>query len=133
VAQAVMSLDRKTVVLKQLQGHTWRAAFFEDVVPAFRKWRKAGMKVYIYSPGSVEAQKLLLGHSTEGDILEVVDDDFDTKIGHKIANSIGCPTNNILFLTDTLKACAAEEADVHIAVVVRHGSGDQKGPKYIFL
>lgn len=29
------------------------------------------MKVYIYSSGSVEAQKLLFGHSTEGDILEV--------------------------------------------------------------
>lgn len=29
------------------------------------------MKVYIYSSGSVEAQKLLFGHSTEGNILEV--------------------------------------------------------------
>lgn len=29
------------------------------------------MKVYVYSSGSVEAQKLLFGHSTEGDILEV--------------------------------------------------------------
>lgn len=44
---------------------------FEDVVPAIRKWREAGMKVYIYSSGSVEAQKLLFGYSTEGDILEV--------------------------------------------------------------
>ena len=45
--------------------------FFEDVVPAVRKWREAGMKVYVYSSGSVEAQKLLFGHSTEGDVLEV--------------------------------------------------------------
>lgn len=29
------------------------------------------MKVYIYSSGSIEAQKLLFGYSTEGDILEV--------------------------------------------------------------
>lgn len=41
------------------------------MVPAVRKWREAGMKVYVYSSGSVEAQKLLFGHSTEGDILEV--------------------------------------------------------------
>ncbi|KAM9677889.1 enolase-phosphatase E1 isoform 3-T4 [Trichechus inunguis] len=118
-----MSLDRKTTALKQLQGHMWKAAFtagcmkaefFEDVVPAVRKWREAGMKVYIYSSGSVEAQKLLFGHSTEGDILEsplfvqLFDGHFDTKIGHKvesesyrkIADSIGCSTNNILFLTD---------------------------------
>ncbi|KAG8515178.1 Enolase-phosphatase E1 [Galemys pyrenaicus] len=135
-----MSLDRKTTALKQLQGHMWRAAFaagrlkgefFEDVVPAVRKWREAGMKVFIYSSGSVEAQKLLFGYSTEGDILELVDGHFDTKIGHKvesdsyrkIAHSIGCSTNNILFLTDvTLEASAAEEADVHVAVVVRPGN-----------
>lgn len=135
-----MSLDRKTVALKQLQGHMWRAAFtagrmkgevFEDVVPAVRKWREAGMKVYVYSSGSVEAQKLIFGHSTEGDILELIDGHFDTKIGYKvesesyrkIADSIGCSTNNILFLTDvTLEASAAEEADMHVAVVVRPGN-----------
>ncbi|XP_005359606.2 enolase-phosphatase E1 [Microtus ochrogaster] len=135
-----MSHDRKTTALKQLQGHMWKAAFaagrmkaefFADVVPAVRRWREAGMKVYIYSSGSVEAQKLLFGHSTEGDILELIDGHFDTKIGHKvesesyrkIADSIGCLTSNILFLTDvTLEASAAEEADVHVAVVVRPGN-----------
>lgn len=135
-----MSHDRKTTALKQLQGHMWKAAFtagrmkaefFADVVPAVRRWREAGMKVYIYSSGSVEAQKLLFGHSTEGDILELIDGHFDTKIGHKvesesyrkIADSIGCSTSNILFLTDvTLEASAAEEADVHVAVVVRPGN-----------
>ncbi|CAM4545060.1 enolase-phosphatase E1 [Lepidochelys kempii] len=135
-----MSLDRKTTALKQLQGHMWRAAyatghmkgeFFQDVVPAIRKWREAGMKVYIYSSGSVEAQKLLFGYSTEGDILELFDGHFDTKIGHKvesesyrrIASSIGCSTNNVLFLTDvTREANAAEEADMHVAVVLRPGN-----------
>ncbi|XP_075854711.1 enolase-phosphatase E1 isoform X2 [Microcebus murinus] len=135
-----MSLDRKTTALKQLQGHMWRAAFaagrmkaefFADVVPAVRKWREAGMKVYIYSSGSVEAQKLLFGHSTDGDILGLVDGHFDTKVGHKvesesyrkIADSIGCSPNNILFLTDvTPEASAAEAAGVHVAVVVRPGN-----------
>uniref|UniRef100_A0A8D0HDG1 Enolase-phosphatase E1 n=2 Tax=Sphenodon punctatus TaxID=8508 RepID=A0A8D0HDG1_SPHPU len=135
-----MSLDRKTTALKQLQGHMWRAAYatgqvtgevFEDVVPAVRKWRAAGLKVYIYSSGSVEAQKLLFGHSTEGDILELIDGHFDTQIGHKvesesyrrIATSIGCSPSNILFLTDVAReAVAAEEADVHVAVVVRPGN-----------
>ena len=41
----------------------------------------------------------------------------------KFANSIECSTNNILFLTDvTLEAGAAEEADVHVAVVLRPGN-----------
>uniref|UniRef100_A0A672UQ93 Enolase-phosphatase E1 n=2 Tax=Strigops habroptila TaxID=2489341 RepID=A0A672UQ93_STRHB len=135
-----MSMDRKTTALKQLQGHMWRAAYatglvkgeiFEDVVPAIRKWREAGMKVYIYSSGSIEAQKLLFGYSTEGDILELFDGHFDTKIGPKvesesyrrIAASIGCATNNILFLTDVPReANAAEEADTHVAVVIRPGN-----------
>ncbi|ETE65166.1 Enolase-phosphatase E1, partial [Ophiophagus hannah] len=46
------------------------AVFFKDVVPAVKKWKEAGRKVYIYSSGSVEAQKLLFENSTEGDILE---------------------------------------------------------------
>ncbi|XP_060635312.1 enolase-phosphatase E1 [Anolis sagrei] len=135
-----MSLDRKTMALKQLQGHIWRAAyengrvkgeFFEDVVPAVKKWREAGMKVYIYSSGSVEAQKLLFGNSTEGDISSLFDGHFDTQIGPKvesesyqrIASSIGCSTNNILFLTDvTREADAAEEVDMHVAIVVRPGN-----------
>ncbi|XP_023369114.1 enolase-phosphatase E1 [Otolemur garnettii] len=63
--------------------------------------------------------------------VQLVDGHFDTKIGHKvesesyrkIASSIGCSTNNILFLTDvTPEASAAEEADVHVAVVVRPGN-----------
>uniref|UniRef100_A0A8C5Y8C8 Enolase-phosphatase 1 n=1 Tax=Microcebus murinus TaxID=30608 RepID=A0A8C5Y8C8_MICMU len=112
-----MSLDRKTTALKQLQGHMWRAAFaagrmkaefFADVVPAVRKWREAGMKVYIYSSGSVEAQKLLFGHSTDGDILGVVTC-FDSAL------------SLILFLT-FITSGAAEAAGVHVAVVVRPGN-----------
>ncbi|XP_065401126.1 enolase-phosphatase E1 isoform X1 [Macaca fascicularis] len=131
-----MSLDRKTTALKQLQGHMWRAAFtagrmkaefFADVVPAVRKWREAGMKVYIYSSGSVEAQKLLFGHSTEGDILELVDGHFDTKIGRKvesesyrkIADSIGCSTNNILFLTDVTRGSLTPGLEYSIAISAR--------------
>jgi len=88
-----MSLDRKTRALKPLQGCLWRAAltagglkteFFEDVAPAVRKWTEAGMKVYISSSGSVEARKLLFGHSTKRDILELDDGHFDTKIGRKV-------------------------------------------------
>uniref|UniRef100_A0A8C5Z536 Enolase-phosphatase E1 n=1 Tax=Marmota marmota marmota TaxID=9994 RepID=A0A8C5Z536_MARMA len=123
-----MSLDRETTALRQLQGHVWRAAFtaghmkaefFEDAVPAIRKWREDGRKVYIYSSGSVKAQKLLFGHSTEGNILELFDGHFDTKIGHSGEGQC----NNVLFLTDVpLEASAAEEAGVHVAVVARPGN-----------
>ncbi|XP_069482250.1 enolase-phosphatase E1 isoform X2 [Ambystoma mexicanum] len=137
-----MSQDRKTTALKQLQGHMWKAAYtngkmkgevYDDVAPAIRKWREAGLKVYIYSSGSVEAQKLLFSYSIEGDLSKLFDGNFDTTSGHKvesesykrIAKSIGCLTENILFLTDiTREAKAAEEAGVHVCVVVRPGNAD---------
>ncbi|XP_053319062.1 enolase-phosphatase E1 isoform X2 [Spea bombifrons] len=135
-----MSMDRKTTALKQLQGHMWRSAYvtgqvkgevYGDVVPAIQKWREAGLKVYIYSSGSIEAQKLLFQYSIEGDLLKLFDGNFDTTIGHKIesesyqniARSIKCSAENILFLTDVTKeAKAANEAGVHVAVVVRPGN-----------
>ncbi|KAG8593661.1 hypothetical protein GDO81_000917 [Engystomops pustulosus] len=135
-----MSLDRKTTALKQLQGHMWRSAYasgkvkgevYDDVVPALKKWKGAGMKLYIFSSGSVEAQKLLFGYSIEGDLLELFHGHFDTTVGSKvesdsyrrIADKIGCSTENILFLTDIIKeAEAAREAGVHVAIAVRPGN-----------
>nr|XP_032824988.1 enolase-phosphatase E1 [Petromyzon marinus] len=135
-----MAADRKTTALKQLQGHMWRAAYacgevkgevYADVVPALRAWRAAGKRVYIYSSGSVEAQKLLFGHTTDGSILELLDGYFDTKIGTKveaasykqISAAVGCPASSILFLTDiTKEAAAAEEAGIRAMVVERPGN-----------
>ncbi|XP_024286798.1 enolase-phosphatase E1 isoform X1 [Oncorhynchus tshawytscha] len=135
-----MASDRKSTALKQLQGHMWRAAYaagrikgevYQDVVPSIRRWRRQGLKVYIYSSGSVEAQKLLFGYSVEGDVLDLFDGHFDTNIGTKvesksyvrIAERMGCPPEEIMFLTDvTREAKAAEDAGVNVAVVVRPGN-----------
>ncbi|KAB5543659.1 hypothetical protein PHYPO_G00081940 [Pangasianodon hypophthalmus] len=135
-----MAADRKTTALKQLQGHMWRAAYvsgkikgevYQDVVPAIRRWRQCGLKVYIYSSGSIEAQKLLFGYSVEGDLLDLFDGHFDTNIGakvesksyEKIAERIGCSPEDIMFLTDvTREAKAAEDAGLNVAVVVRPGN-----------
>ena len=35
------------------------------------QWKAAGKKIYIYSSGSVPAQKLLVGYSTKGDLMSV--------------------------------------------------------------
>lgn len=135
-----MASDRKTTALKQLQGHMWRAAYaagrirgevYQDVVPSIRRWRHQGLKVYIYSSGSVEAQKLLFGYSVEGDVLDLFDGHFDTNIGAKvesksyerIAERIGCQPEEITFLTDvTREAKAAEDAGLNVVVVVRQGN-----------
>ncbi|KAJ8286742.1 hypothetical protein GJAV_G00042770 [Gymnothorax javanicus] len=135
-----MASDRKTTALKQLQGHMWRVAYtsgkikgevYQDVAPAIRRWRRQGLKVYIYSSGSVEAQKLLFGYSVEGDLLDLFDGHFDTNMGLKvesksyqrIAERLGCVPENIMFLTDvTREARAAEEAGMNVTVVVRPGN-----------
>lgn len=83
----------------------------------------------IYSSGSVEAQKLLLGYSPEEDVLELDSNWYQDWAPSrewellKDYKGIGCSVNNILFLTDiTLEVSVAEEADMHVVVVVRHGS-----------
>lgn len=149
-----MAADRKSTALKQLQGHMWRSAYnsgkirgevYQDVVPAIRSWRRQGLKIYIYSSGSVEAQKLLFGYSVEGDLLDLFDGHFDTNIGLKvesksytrIAERIGCAPEEIMFLTDvTREAKAAEEAGLNVAVVVRPGNlelTEEEGATYSLI
>jgi enolase-phosphatase E1 len=84
-------------------------------VPArLRAWRDAGKRLYVYSSGSVGAQKLFFGHSDAGDLTPLFSGYFDTETGAKrdaasyrrIAEAIGVPAADILFLSDI-----AEELD----------------------
>ncbi|KAH0562879.1 enolase-phosphatase E1-like [Cotesia glomerata] len=136
-----MDNDRKSGALKQLQGHMWRDAYksgavkghvYEDVSKALEDWTKNGRKVYVYSSGSVEAQKLLFGHSEHGDLLKYFSDYFDTEVGPKqeaasyknILTKIKCDdASKVLFLTDVPKeAKAAVEAGMASVVVTREGN-----------
>ena len=73
---------------KTLQGILWRQSYesgnvkaplYEDVMPAMRALKDAGVKIYIYSSGSVEAQKLLFAHTAEGDIRDLIDGCMELK------------------------------------------------------
>jgi enolase-phosphatase E1 len=75
----LMDEDRKVGPLKQLQGHIWLAAYqqgtikgevYDDVIEAMDGWNKSSTNVYIYSSGSIAAQKLLFGYSDHGDLLK---------------------------------------------------------------
>ncbi|CAM9775303.1 unnamed protein product, partial [Ectocarpus sp. 8 AP-2014] len=85
----VMSSDRKLGPMKSLQGHIWRQGYadggivgevYADVEPAFRRWTQAGKRLAIYSSGSREAQRLLFGKSTAGDLRPYLSAYFDTSI-----------------------------------------------------
>ncbi|XP_071079299.1 enolase-phosphatase E1-like [Haliotis cracherodii] len=137
-----MSKDRKSTELKQLQGHMWQEGYqsgafkgevFDDVPAVIQQLSEEGIKLYVYSSGSVEAQKLLFANTSEGDLVELFTDFFDTTIGSKTASSsyktlvtkVGCENDEILFLTDTPEeAKAANQAGMRSTLVIRPGNQD---------
>jgi len=145
---AQMDKDRKTPALKQLQGHMWKSGYegkelkgevYDDVLDAFEEWKKLQVPVYIYSSGSVQAQKLLFGYSNKGDLLPYLKGHFDTKVGAKVESSsytkifeeVATELNlkeqitlqKILFVTDNIdEANAAAKAGMHVALAVRPGN-----------
>lgn len=109
--------DRKATPLKALQGMIWDIGYrsgelqghvYADTPDALRRWHAAGHKLYVYSSGSVEAQKLIFGHTAYGDLTPLFSGYFDTRIGAKretdsyraILREIGLPGEAVLFLSD---------------------------------
>ena len=129
--------DRKETPLKTLQGKMWRHGYvngdftghvYEDAVSHLQTWFEAGIPIYVYSSGSVQAQQLLFGYSDAGDLRPVFSGFFDTRVGHKreassyrqIATMIGYPTENILFLSDVAAELdAARDAGMQTVQLVR--------------
>jgi enolase-phosphatase E1 len=84
--------DRKITPLKALQGLIWAQGYadgalsghvYADTPVYLRRWYAAGKRLYIYSSGSVAAQKLIFGHSDAGDLTPLFSGYFDTRIGAK--------------------------------------------------
>ena len=129
--------DRKATPLKSLQGHIWRDGYesgaftghmYDDAVDGLRRWHAAGIDLYVYSSGSVGAQKLIFGFSDAGDLTPLFSGYFDTHVGHKkeagsyqqIAESIRLPAADILFLSDVAEELdAARGAGMKMAQLVR--------------
>lgn len=62
-----------------------KAELFRDVPDSLVRWRSAGIKTYIYSSGSRDAQKNLFGHTTAGDMRPYLCGFFDTNVGPKVS------------------------------------------------
>lgn len=139
--EAMIKADRKITALKQLQGHIWRTGYesnelqgivFEDVPEALQKWHANGIKVYIYSSGSREAQRLIFGNTAFGDLRKYICGFFDTTVGNKrearsyfeISQSVGVDKpSQILFVTDIYQeAVAAKAAGLEVVISVRPGN-----------
>lgn len=117
---------------------------------AFDQWKDLGIDIYIYSSGSVPAQKLLFGYSDKGsspaiqathfctgDLLPYIKGHFDTTTGlkvdkesyEKIAKAIypdeevTTSARKILFVTDSFaEAQASTAVSMQTALSIRPGN-----------
>ncbi|AIR63417.1 haloacid dehalogenase [Cedecea neteri] len=137
-----MDVDRKSTALKALQGLIWRDGYvngdftghlYDDVLPALKAWKQQGIALYVYSSGSVAAQKLLFGYSDAGNITDLFSGYFDTHVGAKreaqsyrnIAAEIGVAPEELLFLSDIHQELdAAREAGWQTVQLIRGEADD---------
>jgi enolase-phosphatase E1 len=132
--------DRKVTPLKTFQGMVWEQGFksgaikghmYPDVKPALERWAEMGMKLAIFSSGSIAAQKQLFGFSTEGDLTPYFSAYFDTTTGmkrdeqtyHLIVQQLHTSANSVLFLSDIHQELeAANTAGMRTLQLVRPGT-----------
>ncbi|HCP55527.1 MULTISPECIES: acireductone synthase [Pseudomonas] len=131
--------DRKATPLKALQGMIWQQGYangqlkghvYPDAVEALKRWKQQGYALYVYSSGSIQAQKLIFGCSAAGDLSPLFSGYFDTTSGPKrevgsyqrIAEAIGLPADAIVFLSDVVEELdAAQQAGMQTIGLVREG------------
>jgi len=129
--------DRKITPLKALQGIIWKNAYetgaikghvYDDVPTALNQWRTQGLKVGVFSSGSIAAQKLLFRYSDFGDISTHFSNHFDTTTGSKrdaatylkIVQFLGIEAEQILFLSDIVEELeAAQQAGLQTIQLLR--------------
>jgi enolase-phosphatase E1 len=135
--------DMKVTPLKALQGLIWEQGYadgdfhghiYADAYEKLVLWHAQGIALYVYSSGSVYAQKLLFGHTRYGDLTPLFSGYFDTRVGAKaevtsyqhIVAELKLPADQILFLSD-IKAelDAARAAGLKTCWLMREGEVDK--------
>ncbi|HET8850349.1 MAG TPA: acireductone synthase [Marinobacter sp.] len=131
--------DRKDGSLKALQGMVWEQGYqsgelkghiYPDAADYLKRWHDRGLRLFVYSSGSVKAQKLIFGFTNEGDFTPFFSGYFDTAVGGKkeaqsyrnIVAELGVEPATVLFLSDVeAELHAADEAGLKTAWLVRDG------------
>jgi enolase-phosphatase E1 len=144
IAQLIQWIDedKKVTPLKSLQGLIWEAGYqngdfkghvYQDAAESLKAWKAKGLDLYVYSSGSVYAQKLLFAHTEYGDLTSLFTGYFDTHIGGKkeqesyreIAKQIDIPADQILFLSDIKEELdAAKAAGFQTSLLIRGSAPD---------
>ena len=147
----LIAADRKVTPLKDMQGRMWRTGyecgelqgtFFDEAIESIQAFVARGTKVYIYSSGSREAQRLMFQYSMRGDLRKYICGYFDTTVGSKldhvsyasISKSLGVDLRpgsvdcsaGCVFVTDVLgEATAAMAAGWSSVFIKRPGNKPQ--------
>lgn len=153
VCQAVhdlMDRDAKVTGLKKLQGMIWKDGFesgelvselFSDVLPKLKQWKACGLELFVYSSGSIAAQKLFFAHTTQGNLLELFSGHFDTTSGNKkesesyrtIAVAMNMPAESICFVSDVEAELDAAKAAGMQTVLRPAGNESNSNPATRFV
>lgn len=137
----LVSNDVKAAALKDLQGKMWKAGYesgliqghvYSDFPPMLQWMKKCDVKVYIYSSGSIQAQKLLFSHSTAGDLCPMLAGHFDIPTAgskrvpdsyQNIAAQLGVEAWEIVFVSDAEgELVAAQQAGMTPVMSIRPGN-----------
>ncbi len=127
ILQQWVAEDRKATPLKTLQGLIWKQGYangefkghiYPDFIEAIKRFHGQNLRIYSFSSGSVDAQKLLFGHSDGGDLTDLFNGHFDTRTGNKldkqaysnILNTVSLTPRQILFVSDVVEELKAAEA-----------------------
>ena len=139
----LISIDRKSTALKELQGEIWeygyrngelKSQLFPETAACLRQWHEQGWVLSVYSSGSIQAQQLLYRHSPAGDLENLFSYWFDTRTGPKkstesyikIAKQLHITPDNIWFVSDNGAECdAARSAGMHTLFSRRDGNPDR--------
>lgn len=143
--RSLVANDVKDPILKQLQGKVWAKGYTSGEIkaPVYRdaiEFMQRSPRVYIYSSGSVQAQKLLFAyvedpsnpHGPSLNLQPLIKGYFDINTAGKkleapsyerIVKDIELAPQQVLFISDNLlELKAAEEAGLQTLLAVRPGN-----------
>ncbi|MDK2777009.1 MAG: acireductone synthase [Pseudomonadota bacterium] len=138
-----IATDKKATPLKALQGMIWQQGYhngdyqahmYADAVQCLQQWHQQNIPLYVYSSGSVAAQKLFFGYSEAGDLQPLFSGYFDTNSGPKreadsyrnivaeLQQQHDIQAADVLFLSDIKEELdAAREAGLQTCWLIRDG------------
>ncbi len=139
----LISVDRKSTALKDIQGQIWehgynqgelKAELFPEAAGCLQQWHQQGIILSVYSSGSIQAQKLLYRHTSQGNLEPLFSYWFDTRTGPKkttesyikIVSQLNGAPEEIWFVSDNGAECdAARTAGIHTLFSLRDGNPDR--------